>query len=284
MPKSKYYKILGLPNGASETAIRKRFRVLAMKYHPDKNQSPKAEGIFIELTEAYEILMNKRSLPNQRSSGGRSKSTKTTKEEHEDRVKEGKKRFTEQAKRERAENEQYFRYLTQGRRWKTIQISAVLGTLIAFLMVLDYFLPHHFKEDVVVEYNRTAAAGPSGQLIGLIKTKNDNYYWLSHMTYPLYSSARNIYVESSWIFHNPIRVISLGKTEYTPYDMHFTTYHATLLILPFFLVPLFTMRYKRMSVKFTLLYHLSYYGISVGIILFLLTGSRWAHLLTLGFV
>lgn len=51
-----YYKILGLAKGASDDDIKKAYRKLALKYHPDKNKEPGAEEKFKEVAEAYEIL------------------------------------------------------------------------------------------------------------------------------------------------------------------------------------------------------------------------------------
>lgn len=53
-----YYKILGLEKNASESDIKKAYRSLAMKWHPDKNPDKKeeAEKKFKEISEAYQIL------------------------------------------------------------------------------------------------------------------------------------------------------------------------------------------------------------------------------------
>lgn len=52
-----YYNILGLDKKASAEAIKKAYRKLAVKYHPDKNQGNKeAEEKFKELNEAYEVI------------------------------------------------------------------------------------------------------------------------------------------------------------------------------------------------------------------------------------
>lgn len=52
-----YYKVLGIPKTASQAEIKKAFRKLAVKYHPDKNQGDKAaEEKFKEANEANEIL------------------------------------------------------------------------------------------------------------------------------------------------------------------------------------------------------------------------------------
>ncbi len=57
MTKNDYYEVLGIDRNASEDDIKKAYRKLAIKYHPDKNPGDKsAEEKFKEATEAYEIL------------------------------------------------------------------------------------------------------------------------------------------------------------------------------------------------------------------------------------
>jgi hypothetical protein len=51
-----YYKILELEFGADIASVKKAYRKLAIKYHPDKNKEPNAAQKFIEITEAYEVL------------------------------------------------------------------------------------------------------------------------------------------------------------------------------------------------------------------------------------
>ncbi|KAH7934235.1 hypothetical protein HPB49_023536 [Dermacentor silvarum] len=55
-----YYKILGISTTASEEEIRKAYRKLALKYHPDKNKSSDAEEQFKDINEAYGVLSDKR--------------------------------------------------------------------------------------------------------------------------------------------------------------------------------------------------------------------------------
>ncbi|XP_065351702.1 dnaJ homolog subfamily C member 16 isoform X2 [Cloeon dipterum] len=52
------YEILGVKRSAASQEIRKAFKHLAKEWHPDKNSNPEAENKFVEITEAYELLMD----------------------------------------------------------------------------------------------------------------------------------------------------------------------------------------------------------------------------------
>ena len=80
MAKKDYYEVLGVVKSASAEEIKKAYRKLALKYHPDKNKNDKtAEAKFKEAGEAYHILSNKERRTNYdrfghaafESSGGR---------------------------------------------------------------------------------------------------------------------------------------------------------------------------------------------------------------------
>ncbi len=56
MSKRDYYEVLGIDRNASKEEIKKAYRKLARKYHPDVNKAADAEEKFKEVKEAYEVL------------------------------------------------------------------------------------------------------------------------------------------------------------------------------------------------------------------------------------
>ena len=54
--KRDYYEVLGVSKNASDDEIKKAYRSLAKKYHPDVSKEPNAQEKFIEVQEAYDCF------------------------------------------------------------------------------------------------------------------------------------------------------------------------------------------------------------------------------------
>lgn len=59
MAQKDYYKVLGVSRNASDAEIKKQYRRLARKYHPDVSKHSNAEARFKEISEAYDVLKDK---------------------------------------------------------------------------------------------------------------------------------------------------------------------------------------------------------------------------------
>lgn len=296
MSLSKYYKILGLPDGTDHVAVRKQYRKLVMRYHPDKNQSAGAHTKFIAITEAYEILTGKKPAPASRESRAtRTGNTATRTNEPQasaerkaksdaERVREARERQEEQTRREREENERYFRHLTSGYRWKIVKISAIVSLICAISLTLDRFLPHHFEPIEISGYAPHQAMGGNREILDVVVSTTNETYWISNGDYDLYARSPFVLVESSWIFHQPIRLVAKGKLDTYGYDVHFSFFSNYIYFFLFFLLPTITLYYKRPTISFTIIYQLSFWGVNLVLLYFLFRNDHWAHFLALGFI
>ncbi len=270
----KYYDLLGIAENASENEVRKAYRRMAMQFHPDKNPSPHANERFIQLTEAYEILIGKRDLTVE----------KTIEKSHEERMREARQRYYEQQKKELLENENYYQSLFTGKKWGFLKLSSIVGILLFTLFFLDIFLPKHIEKDTLAFYSKDVYGGAIDETVSLVISEKGTEYWISKLDYHLYGEYPEIVIERSWIFHQPVHFYSVTKTHLNPYELNYTFYSFKILLMVFFLIPLAVRLFKRRTIYYTVLYHLGLYFSPVAILLFLVNNDHWAHLLTLGFL
>jgi curved DNA-binding protein CbpA len=277
----KYYNRLGLSETASSEDVRRQFRKLAMKYHPDKNPSEDAQDEFLKITEAYEILTGKKKIQNplgSRTSGSNRAAQK-------ERVREARKRYYEQIIKEQKETEIYFNALLKSRGWKVISISAVVGIILSVSLLFDFFLPNHYSNDRLTHYalDVYSSVQSNEKRVSLVMTDKNDQYWIEQLDFPFFGQYRDFRVQKTWIFHDPVQLISVQDGKVVLYPVEYTFFSFAHLIIPIFLLPAFTMYYKRKTITFTILYYLSIYLSTGLILLFLFLDKHLLHLVTFGF-
>lgn len=123
---NEYYKILGLQPGASKSDIKKAYRKLALKYHPDVYEGEGAQEKFVRITEAYQVLLGNRKFNSKVDN-------QTAQQEHEENLRKARakaradmrKRYSEFKKRqEKEQNEQF-----------TVAIFVFVGIILSILIV-----------------------------------------------------------------------------------------------------------------------------------------------------
>jgi len=277
----KYYKLLGLPITATDIEIKKQYRKLVFLHHPDKNGGD--ETHFIAITEAYEILSGKKSVPQETVVTSRSASSVATKT-REERVREAQQRYKDRIYNEHLENDRYFKQLTSGWKWKTFRFIVVISTLLAIILFTESLLPKHYEEARVVGYSRYSYGSFHDNVTTLVALDNGNRYYVGDVTVSLFGEFTDVLIERSWILHNPKQIISIHPTyyEYFPIELSIGSHNLFFGLL--FLIPLITFLYKKRTILFTILYLSSLYIIGIVLIYVLFSDDRWAHLLSLGFL
>ena len=276
--KAKYYEIFGLTEKATKQEVRRAYRKLAMRFHPDKNPDPKAHKLFIDLTEAYQILLEDRPLPKQENSAARKKE-KT----EEQRIREAQLRLKKQHYRNYLEQEYYFRKLTSGRRWLIFKAFTWVSGIIAFVLLVEPVLPSHFENHVITSYS-TLYNGLEHTNVRCLKTDQELKIFTENPNANMLFTDPEVIVERSWVLHNPVRVWYRTPFYRRSYPVDFSIINLYPSVPFLLLIPAITFWYRRKSYMFSIGYFFSQYIVGAFLVYIVFTQDRWAHLLTLGFL
>jgi hypothetical protein len=152
-----YYDILGVGASAGAAEIKRAYRLLAVRYHPDKNPTPEAEALFKEINEAYDVLSdsNKKFIYDQQRYNPL----------HELTADEPVKQHRDPRYRPRQHGaprkvEKSAQYLLMEQWNKYARWINIAGVSVFFLLAFDYVIPYSVSEETVEEIQRvTGSAG-----------------------------------------------------------------------------------------------------------------------------
>ncbi len=276
--KSKYYQVFGLTESATKAEVKRAYRKLAMKYHPDRNDDPKAHKLFLDLTEAYQIIIDEKPRPSQTVVN-----PKRAEKTQEDRIKEAHERLRRQAERIKNEQQLFIHKLTTGWKFKFFKKMAIVSTVLACILLIEPLLPSRFNKDQVVSYSKSYR-GLVQKEVRMIKTASNQKFFLAEPDPNMLYLYPEIVLESSIWMRNPIRVWYRGNYAFTSYHVDFSITNLYPIIPFFLLIPLYTWKYSKRNYGFIVLLNFSVYVITISVIYILLSENRWLHLLTFGFV
>jgi len=148
-----YYKILKIDRYATEGQIKKAYRELALKYHPDKSESAGTHIIFTEINEAYQVLSRKENRENYNyiyDYDVLNKRRVDTEEKYSSRMDWGRDihKKTTHGEPVYARDEESIDLTPYIR---SVRLVSILSFLFTFLVILDYFLPTADHEQTIVE-------------------------------------------------------------------------------------------------------------------------------------
>ena len=291
---SKYYKVFGLPLDASPADIKKRYRQLALHYHPDKFGGNQEK--FLAIKEAYEYLTGKREVSSSSVNQSVTNSRSTSQARgmtQEERIKQAYQRQKETEYKEFIENEKFYQSIISGKLWRFLRFTSYIGAFLTFMVLIDFFLPYTYEPERIVacENERVESfSSDSGSFRKIYTESGESYYSEDFVNYLV--SDPSVFIVRTSILHNEIGFVPFfhisGKptdlSKFKPFPIHFTIGAHSLFFLPFLILPFLVVTFKRKNYTFTLLYYLSIYLFTPFIYIYLISGERWLHILTLGYL
>jgi hypothetical protein len=276
----KYFALFGLSETASQTELRKAYRKLAMHYHPDKNKDPKAQAVFIQLNQAYELLLDYQKNGTKHKQEEKSK---VRKQHQAERAATAKQRFKDNQHMERLREEYYFKKLTSGTKWKIFTWMKNLAFALGILLILEEFLPSRFTTKTVEAYS-DFYNGLEHTTVRCLKTHDGQKMWVQNPTVRMFYENPTVQIEESFIFRNPVRLWYQELDFKKHYPIDFSANNLFPVIPLLFFIPFITHRFRRKNHVFTVGYIFSFYIVGAMLIWFLVTQDRWLHVISLGFI
>ena len=277
MPGEKYYKLLGLTSSASDALVKKRYRELAKKFHPDKNKDENSTKIFQEIKDAYEHILN-------RDFTSTKKDIPTTQKTPEQKFHENAWKRAEQLKKQEAEELlQFYDSFRIGWKKKIVTIVALLGAICILGLVADDFLPMRESIEIVEDFSANPSHSLGNDYVYEVKFRNGETLWLNHQNIHQLDNLPPLIIAKTSVFHQPVYVESKSGANKIRTNIHFTFYWAQAVLFIFFILPIVIYFYKRNDVFFVLGNYLTFTISSSLLLVFLLNDLKIIHLLTLGY-
>ena len=241
---NKYYKILGLPNQSDKKLVKRAYRRLAMKYHPDKNDDRKANEKFILINEAYAKIMDESAHQNTWNTY-RNKKAKAKEEELKKRMQWAKK-YAQYKKdqEERIAEITYNKIQHSALGWIYPLISWVcIG--FAFLLFLDFMVMN--TKDLDVDFDRSYVDMATEKDVLLFKDRESEEYigefavHIDDVKRLEFSKKVKYKCQLTPIFNELVTLTFYHQDENIKIFNHYSVYRAAYIFLFFLLTPVITL-------------------------------------------
>ena len=281
------YKILGLKPGASPQEIRRAYRGLVKKFHPDKNNSADAHDKFIAIQTSYELLINGE-LENQSSNQVRQNEKQRAQEDSEQRAayenyrKYAREKYAQRKAAEEAYKTAYLLDLKSSWKGRWHQFAAVLGLILFFVVWIDFYMPEAQSRIFPERFGTATYQSMDDHDVQLFFSTDKRHFWISdYFSQQLCKSNDIKVIETPWL--KQVKSIQFQEKHLirrTP--VHFSFYWAQIWVSLLFLFPWISWRFASADIIFVAGSYFSRFLVGPFIIYFLLTENRWLHFLSFG--
>ncbi len=196
-----YYHVLGIERSASVGDIKRAFRRLALKYHPDKNPDPGAEEIFKQVNEAYDVLGDpaKKVLYDESLSNPLGAILEQPPRHRDPAYRPNRAKVRRKSDQERLRDlmAQYLPYT---------QKVAILCFAIAAVLFIDFLWPTRVTEEEIVSVStRVSYTRDSSTTWWVIETSGGHTVGLPFKVLDLYQPRDKVRIYTSYFLSVPLR-------------------------------------------------------------------------------
>lgn len=280
------YKILGLQKDASPEEIRKAYRSLVKKYHPDRNPSTVAAAQFLKIQSAYEQLSEGQTIAEPEMVEQTYRNQQSQYEEDLQAYKQQRDTAREKLRQKKQHEEEYkIAYLARlkngpiGRWHRTVSF---IGTLLFLVLWIDFFLPERAQPIEAESFGLKTYGSVDGHQVQLFQSTDGRSYWVSDYLSQNLPKVQNLSaIETPWL--HQVKSLRFQDGLYqieTP--VHFSFYWAHIWISLVFIIPILAWYFASADIIFVAGSFLSRYAILAFMMWFLFTENRFLHLLSFG--
>lgn len=274
------FDFFGLPENSTEEEVRKRYKELAKKYHPDRNSSPNAKELFQNLNKVYNLII--KSFHNRVSN------------EYQIRIDaelERRRRNNEKWRKMVLENERkkaekinlWYDSLQTGITWKYTFFVSFTSLFLIFILIIDLIIPKRIESDHILKYE-TDLSIINEVLTRKIITSKNGAYMVSRNDLLDINSNPFILIEKTAILHLSLRGYHFSNQFKNQIEFHLTIYSSLVLVFILLIASSFVLFYRKKDAFFIMGSYFTRYFAGPFVLWFLFSDNRFIHIFTLGFL
>jgi curved DNA-binding protein CbpA len=280
------FNILGLEPGAGPDEIRRAYRKLAKKYHPDRNPTAAAADQFIAIQNAYEKLLNPEPIPDksavEQKYRARQQQYDQDLEAYKQKRAAAREKLRQQKQQEEAYKLAYLQQLKTGKIGLWHRAVAYFGLLLFTVLWLDFFLPERQRPIVAETYGAHTYSSVDDHLVQLFRSKDGRAYWIAdYLSQNLTKAQRLKSIETPWLHQVKALTFHDGLYHHRV-PVHFSFYWAQIWISLLLVLPIISWHFASADIIFVAGSFVSRYAIFGLQLWLLISENRWIHLFSLG--